>query len=148
MSNVKILSQYIKDLSFEAPQAPQIFFNPIAKPNINLTINIDAKKISDENYEITLKINAEASSEEKKIFICEVEYAGLFQLQKIENEMLEQVLLIYCPNILFPFIRRIIANVTSDGGFAPLMLDLIDFADLYNRRKAVANATPINNTQN
>ena len=148
MSNVKILSQYIKDLSFEVPQAPQVFFSPINKPNIALNINIDAKKISDENYEILLKINAEATQEEKKIFICEVEYGGLFQLQKIENEMLEQVLLIYCPNILFPFIRRVIANVTSDGGFAPLMLDLIDFADLYNRRKNIANATPISNTQN
>jgi len=148
MSNIKIISQYIKDLSFESPNSPQIFLNPQDKPNIALSINIDAKKISDEVFEVSLKVTAEAKIQDEKFFICEITYAGLFSFQKIEGEMLEQVLLIYCPNILFPFLRRIITNVTTDGGLAPLMLDPIDFADLYARRKAATNSEPVSDTKN
>ncbi len=148
MSNIRIISQYIKELNFNLPSAPQIFLKPQDKPNIALSIDIDAKKLSDENFEITLKIAADATTAEGKFFDCKLSYAGLFSLQKIEGEMLEQILLIYCPNLLFPFLRRIITNITSDAGLAPLMLDPIDFADLYNRRKMAANATPISDTKN
>jgi preprotein translocase subunit SecB len=148
MSNVKIISQYIKDLSFELPSAPGIFLNPQDKPDINLSIDIDAKKLSEELFEITLKIGADAKIKNEKLFICEVSYAGLFSLQKIENELLEQILLIYCPNLLFPFLRRIVSNLTSDGGLAPLLLDPIDFAALYSRRKAAADSAPVNDTKN
>ena len=148
MSNIRIISQYIKTLSFDLPSAPQIFLNTQDKPNIALSIDIDAKKLSDENFEITLKIAADATTKEGKFFDCKLSYAGLFSLQKIEGEMLEQILLIYCPNLLFPFLRRIITNITSDAGLAPLMLDPIDFADLYNRRKMAANATPVSDTKN
>lgn len=148
MSNVKIISQYIQHLSFELPAAPQVFLNPQDKPNIALSIDIDAKKISEEIFEVTLKISADATIEDAQFFNCKVAYSGLFSLQKIEGPMLEQILLIYCPNLLFPFLRRIITNLTSDAGLAPLMLDPIDFADLYNRRKAANDATPINDTKN
>ncbi len=148
MSNIKIISQYIKDLSFEVPSAPSVFLEPKDKPNIAIAIDIDAKKISAEVFEITLKISADATSSDEKLFICEITYSGIFALPKLEGEMLEQILLIYCPNLLFPFLRRIIANVTADAGFSSLMLDPIDFADLYARRKAVSNANPINDTKN
>jgi preprotein translocase subunit SecB len=148
MSNIKIISQYIKDLSFELPSAPQAFLTPQDKPDISLSIDIDAKKISDELYEVTLKILADAKIKGEKFFLCEISYAGLFSLQKIEAEMLEQILLIYCPNLLFPFLRRIVSNLTTDGGLAPLMLDPIDFAALYARRKAVSNSEPVSNTKN
>ena len=148
MSNIKIISQYIKDLSFELPAAPQVFLNPQDKPDIALSIDIDAKKIAENLFEVSLKVGADAKIKGEKFFICELEYSGLFSLEKIEGEMLEQILLIYCPNLLFPFLRRIISNTTSDAGLAPLMLDPIDFADLYNRRKAAANADPINDTKN
>jgi preprotein translocase subunit SecB len=148
MSNIKIVSQYIKDLAFELPSAPQVFLNQQDKPNIEISIDIDAKKIAEEVFEVTLKISANATIENDPFFNCRLAYCGLFSLQKLEGEMLEQILLIYCPNLLFPFLRRIITNVTSDAGLSPLMLDPIDFADLYNRRKAAANATPINNTKN
>ena len=153
MSNVKIISQYIKDLSFKIENAPEIFLKATSKPDINLSIDIDAKKISEEketsNYEITLKIAATATKkDEEKFFDCNLEYAGIFSVAKIEGEMLEQVLLIYCPNLLFPFLRRIITNVSTDAGLAPLMLDPIDFALLYNKRKEAANSTPVNDTKN
>jgi len=148
MSNIKVISQYIKDLSFETPTSPELFLSPQEKPDIALSIDIDAKKISAEIYEITLKITANAEAQTKKIFVCEVSYSGLFALQNIENDMIEQILLIYCPNLLFPFIRRIISNLTIDGGFPPLMIDPIDFSDLYSKRKAVVDSKPINNTKN
>ncbi|MBL6664546.1 MAG: protein-export chaperone SecB [Rickettsiales bacterium] len=153
MSNVKIISQYIKDLSFNIKNTPNIFLKPTTKPNIALSIDIDAKKISNEkntsNYEITLKITAKATKDDdEKFFTCNVEYAGIFNIGAIEGDMLEQVLLIYCPNLLFPFVRRIITNISTDAGLAPLMLDPIDFALLYNRRKQATNSQPISDTKN
>ena len=148
MSNIKILTQYIKDLSFEIPGAPQIFLNNQEKPNIGISVDIDAKKIANDAYEISLKIKAEAKIKEENLFICEVAYCGIFALQNIEDEMLEQILLVYCPNLLFPYLRRIVSNMVVDGGFPPLMLDPIDFAALYAKRKEVAAAAPINNTKN
>ena len=148
MSNIKIISQYIRNLSINIPEAPQVFLRVNDKPNINVAIDIDAKKISEENFEIILKISANATSKQDQLFNLELIYAGIFSLQKMEGEMLEQVLLIYCPNLLFPFMRRIISNATADAGFAPLMLDPIDFAALYNRRKAAQNATPISDLKN
>lgn len=147
-TNIKILGQYIKDLSFEVPNSPEIFLNPQDKPNIDLSINIDAKKIADELFEVTLKICADASSNKKRAFLCEVSYSGIFSIQNAEDDTIEQALLIYCPNLLFPFIRRIIANNTIDGGFPPLMLELIDFTDLYNKRRQAVDSAPINNTKN
>jgi preprotein translocase subunit SecB len=148
MSNIKIISQYIKELSFELPSAPQIFLQSQSKPDIAISIDIDAKKIGEENFEVSLKILANATIAKDKFFDCNITYSGLFFLEKIEGEMLEQVLLIYCPNLLFPFLRRIITNLTSDSGLAPLMLDPIDFAELYARRKAASDSTPISDLKN
>ncbi|MFT5703232.1 MAG: preprotein translocase subunit SecB [Rickettsiales bacterium] len=136
MSNLQINSQYIKDLSFEVPNSPEIFLNPTSKPDISLSIDIDATRLSVNAFEVVLKITANATGNEKTIFVCELSYAGVFTLdEKLQDEKeIEQVLLIYCPNILFPFARRIIASSTIDGGFPPLMLEPIDFADLYNKR--------------
>ena len=148
MSNVKIIAQYIKDLSFECPNAPQVFLNSQEKPNIDLSIDINATKISDELFEITLKISADASANNQRTFLCEISYGAVFSVKNVEGEMLEQILLIYCPNLIFPFLRRIIANLTTDSGFPSLMLDPIDFTDLFNRRKLVSESTPINDTKN
>jgi preprotein translocase subunit SecB len=148
MSNIKVLTQYIKDLSFEIPNAPQIFLNNQEKPNIGISVDIDAKKIANDAYEIALKIKADAKVAEETLFICEVAYCGIFALQNIDENMLEQILLVYCPNLLFPYLRRIVSNMVVDGGFPPLMLDPIDFAALYAKRKEVAASAPINNTKN
>lgn len=136
MSNIKVLAQYIKDLSFEVPKGADAFLSAATKPNIELSVDIDVKKISTEIYEVSLKLTANAKTDNENIFLCEVAYCGIFSLQKIEEDMVEQILLIYCPNLLFPFIRRIIANLTIDSGFPPLMIDPIDFTNLYNKRKS------------
>ena len=136
MSNVKINSQYIKDLSFEVPNAPDIFLSPALKPDIELSIDIDAKRLSVNAFEVLLKITANAKADAKVIFICELSYAGVFTLdENIQDQAdIEQILLIYCPNILFPFARKIISSCTIDGGFPPLMLEPINFGDLYQKR--------------
>ncbi|MFT6332363.1 MAG: preprotein translocase subunit SecB [Lentimonas sp.] len=142
MAKIKINSQYVKDLSFEIPNAPEVFLNPTQKPDINIAIDIDAKKLSLNSYEVALKITSKAvdneSGEEKSIFICELSYCGIFTLdEELKDEKeIEQILLIYCPNIIFPFARKIIANCVIDGGFPPLMLEPIDFAAIYQQRAA------------
>ncbi len=141
MSNIQINSQYVKDLSFEVPNAPGIFLTQANKPNINLSIDIDATRLSVNAFEVILKIKADARGEDGKvIFICELSYAGVFTIdEKIQDQReIEQLLLIYCPNILFPFARKIIANCTIDGGFPPLLLEPIDFAALYKKRSQQA----------
>ena len=140
MSNIRINSQYVKDLSFEVPNAPEIFLTPALKPDITLSIDIDAKRLSVNAFEVILKIDAEAKGNDKVIFICELSYAGVFTLdEKIQDQTeVEEILLIYCPNMLFPFARKIIAGCTIDGSFPPLMLEPIDFADLYQKRAAQA----------
>jgi len=149
MANIKVLAQYIKDLSFEVPLASKAFLATNGKPNIALSIDIDATKMDKNIYEITLKITANANADEQKIFICEVAYSGLFALENIEKDMIEQILLVYCPNLLFPYVRKIISGLTSDSNFAPLMIDPIDFADLYAKRKEkIDSATPINDNIN
>jgi preprotein translocase subunit SecB len=128
--------------------APEIFLSKKDKPDINISIDIDAKKIAESTYEISLKIKAIAKSGEQGLFNCQVDYAGIFALGQIEGDVLEQILLIYCPNLLFPFVRRIITNITADAGFSPLMLDPIDFATLYARRKQAEKSEPISDTKN
>jgi len=149
MSNVKIHAQYIKDLSFKISNTPDIFLNPQDKPDVGLSIDIDAKKISEDGlHEIILKISATATQAKAELFKCDLSYAGLFNISKVKEDMIEQILLIYCPNLLFPFLRKIIASTTADAGLSPLMLDPIDFAALYARKKKVENSEPINDTQN
>ncbi len=148
MSNVKIVSQYIKDLSFKVPGAPEIYLNPQDKPDIGLSIDIDAQKIEDSNFEILLKINADAKSNGQELFNLDVTYGGIFAIGEIEGEILEQILLIYCPNMLFPYLRRAISDLVADAGFSPLLLDPIDFALLYSRRKAAEKSSPISDSRN
>jgi len=138
MSNVKINSQYIKDLSFEVPNAPEVFLSPATKPDIALSIDINAIKLADNIFEVILKIKAEAKGGDTVIFINELSYGGVFTIdEQIQDQQeIEQILLIYCPNILFPFARKIIANCTIDGNFPPLMLEPINFSDLYQKRNA------------
>lgn len=152
-TSVKILTQFIKDFSFETPGAPEIFFENLKKPDISISFNLDAVKLSENesgsSFNIILKLDIDSTHEGKKIFICQLEYCGIFLIENLENkQLLEQILLVYCPNLLFPYIRRIISNVTSDAGFNALMLDPIDFATLYTKRKIAQTAEPVSDTKN
>ena len=130
---VQVIGQYIKDLSFENPSAPG---NLTMRPQIELNVDLQARQLQLEHFEVELKLRVSAKSDDKPVFLLEVVYAGLFQLHNIPDEVRQQVLLIEAPHILFPFARRIVADVVRDGGMPPLMIEPIDFAGLY-RAKAM-----------
>ena len=139
-SALMINGQYTKDLSFEAPNTPQIFASlQNEPPQIQVDIDVQAENKQADLFEVVLKIRAEARAKEQLVYLLELEYAGVFTLN-VPPEHLGAVLLIECPMILFPFMRRIVADVTGDGGFAPLMLSPIDFAQLYQQRVQQAQA--------
>ena len=131
--HVQVVGQYIKDLSFENPGAPNALS---VRPQIELNVDLQARQVEREHYEVELKLRVSAKSEEKPLFLLELVYAGLFQLHNIPDEVRQQVLLIEAPHILFPFARRIVADVVRDGGMPPLMIEPIDFVALYRAKAA------------
>lgn len=137
-----IKGQYIKDLSFENPYAPQSLMAQNAKPAIEVNVDIKAQRLQDDVYEMTLHIATRATADARSLFLVDLSYAGIFQLTNIPAENIEQVLLIDCPFLLFPFARRVIADVTRDGGFPPLMMEPIDFAALYQQGRSQQQQQP------
>ena len=125
-----LISQYIKDLSFENPNAPAIYQN-VAAPTIDVQFNIGTAQVGDEVHEVVLKIDVKAEAEGQTAFIVDLTYAGLFGLRNIPDEHVQPFLLGEAPRLLFPFARRVLADCVRDGGFAPLLLEPIDFAQLY-----------------
>jgi len=125
---IRVLNQYIKDLSFENPGA-----SVSEQPNIELSIDVSANPRQPEEgiIEVVLNLKARAGTTETTLFILELDYAGMFQISNVEDGLFEQIVLIECPRILFPFARRIIADISSEGGFPPLRIDPVDFAALY-----------------
>ena len=141
-----ILGQYIKDLSFENPNAPQSLQQLAnTKPKIDVNVNVNAQKLGEDTYEVALSLSASAQHEEKPAFVVELVYAGLFGLKNVPEDQLQPFLLVMAPQLLFPFARRVIADATRDGGFPPLLLDPLDFAGLYRQQvqqqQAQANTT-------
>ncbi len=135
---ISINAQYVKDLSFESPKSPASLTNKAERPNIDIGIDVLANKVGEDIYEVSLVLNAKAKKEEDVIFLAELTYAGVFTVRNIDTAQLEPALLVFCPTMLFPFARRVMADITRDGGFPPLMLDPIDFNHLY-QQKALAN---------
>jgi preprotein translocase subunit SecB len=137
---MKILGQYLKDLSFENPHAPQSLNTPAVQPEISISVNVNARTLSATDYEVELHLEAKASHEQKVVFAADLLYAGVFRLENIPQEALHPVVLIECPRMLFPFARQVLADATRNGGFPPLMLDPIDFAGMYQKRLAQGQA--------
>ena len=133
---IRILAQYIRDLSFENPRAPESLRAGGSQPQIELSVELNAAVRDGELYEVELKLGAGAKRDGEAVFQIELIYAGLFQIVGVEADELEQVLLIEAPRYLFPFARRLIADLSAEGGFPPLMLEPIDFAAIYMARKA------------
>ena len=131
---MSVLTQYVKDLSFENPSAPQSLAP--GKPAPKVAIRVDVRTVSTDQgpYEVTLSVHAEAKSDDTVVFLIELAYAGLFSLPNVPAEHHRPILLIEAPRLLFPLVRSIIADVTREGGYPPLMLNPIDFADLYRRQ--------------
>ncbi len=137
---VRVLAQYVKDLSFENPDAPMSLRAGQDAPKIDLGIDVQARRMDDGAFEVTLNIEAKAMRGETVGFITEMSYAGLFALVNIPADKIEPVLLIECPRMIFPFARRTLADVTRDGGFPPLYIDPIDFAQLFDQQIAQRQA--------
>ncbi len=133
---MRILGQYLKDLSFENPNAPQSLAPQKNQPDINVSVNVNARNLAPTDFEVELMLDANASAEGKVIFAAEIKYAGVFRLENFPQNMLHPAVLIECPRMLFPFARQILADASRNGGFPPLMLDPIDFAAMYQKRMA------------
>lgn len=138
---VGIIAQYVKDLSFENPNAPRSLQTGV-QPQIELNINVNARRAGDDVYEVELKVEAKAKTDEFTAFVVELVYGGLFGLRNVPEEALEPFLLVEAPRLIFPFARRIVADATRDGGFPPLMLEPIDFGALYMAQRAQAGDMP------
>ncbi|KPF70861.1 preprotein translocase subunit SecB [alpha proteobacterium AAP81b] len=140
LPQVSVLSQYVKDLSFENPNAPQsLQWNEA--PRIDVNVGVNARRGGDDVFEVELKITARAEVNEQTAFVIDLLYGALFGLANVPEEALEPFLIIEAPRIIFPFARRIVADAVRDGGFPPLMLDPIDFAALYMAQQQAGGAT-------
>jgi preprotein translocase subunit SecB len=134
-----IISQYVKDLSFENPNAPAVY-QWQGQPQIDVNFNIGAQKVSDDIHEVALRIEISARAQDKTAFQIDLLYAGLVAMRNIPAEQVQPVLLAEVPRILFPFARRTIADAVADGGFPPLLLEPFDFGSLYMQQAAQAQA--------
>ena len=139
LPGIRILAQFVRDFSFENPRAPEALRPGAAQPQIDMGVEMNARGREDGLFEVELKLSARATREDGPLFVVELLYGGIFQITGVAQEDMEPVLLIECPRYLFPFARRIIAEVTSEGGFPPFLLDPIDFAGVYAARKAQAD---------
>lgn len=135
---MNVLAQFVRDMSFENILAQKGVQGDV-QPDVQLQVNLDAKKRSqDHQYEVILKIHVTSRAKESgdTLFVLELEYAGVFHVENVADEQLHPFLLIECPRMLFPFVRRIVSDVTRDGGFPPLNLETIDFLQLYRTELA------------
>lgn len=132
--------QYIKDVSFENPRAPQSLLGLKEPPSIDVNLNLTAQRLQEELFELTIKVTVRAQYERSTLFLVDLDYAGLFEITGAVENQHEPLMLVDCAFLLFPFARRVVADLTRDGGFPPLQLDPVDFAALYrNNRQQVAS---------
>ncbi|WP_295814219.1 protein-export chaperone SecB [uncultured Nitratireductor sp.] len=137
---LNVLTQYVKDLSFESPGAPQSLRGRSESPAININVNVNANPLGETDYDVVLTLNAKAEAEGKVLFNVELVYGGVFRVAGFPQEHMLPVLFIECPRLLFPFARQVIADATRAGGFPPLMIDPIDFARMFQQRVAEEQA--------
>ena len=137
---LNIIGQYIKDMSFENPKAPQSLLGGSGQPKFNIAISVGVNKQSDDVYAIELTINAKAERDSGVMFNMELIYGGLFRIKNWPEAQLGLVLMIECPRILFPFARQVLASVTQAGGFPPLLMDPVDFSAIYRQNLAAMQA--------
>lgn len=132
---IRVIAQYIKDLSFENPNVRKLLESQGEPPNLRVEVNVNASKIAEKVFESAIQFKAEATNNLGTIYDLELAYAGMFEISGMPEPSLEPFLLINCPALLFPFARRLVADLTREGGFPPLLLDPIDFASLFVKRQ-------------
>jgi preprotein translocase subunit SecB len=130
--------QYLKDLSFESPRAPQVFVTQGPQSQVGVNVRVDGRAVGENTYEITLHLEVGATAGDDQVFLLEMDYAGIFTVGAVPPQVLGPLMMIEAPRMLFPFARQIISNVVASGGFPPLLINPIDFADLYRRQLAAA----------
>ena len=131
----RVVAQFIKDLSFEVPDIDRVVAGPADEPNLKLEVNVNARHLDGARFESAIELTARATDKSGVIYNLEAVYAGLFEVQRMPKEALEPFLLVNCPALVFPFLRRLVADLTRESGFPPLMIDPIDFGQLYMQRK-------------
>lgn len=134
-AEVSLNIQYIKSLSFENFKAPEIYTYGDIKPKIDISIDLNATRLREELFESEIVINVNATHQGDDIFSLKLVYDGIFAIKNVESTLIQENLFIDCPTILFPFVRQIVANTTRDANFPPIMLNVVDFEELYNSRK-------------
>ncbi|MBM3502615.1 MAG: protein-export chaperone SecB [Alphaproteobacteria bacterium] len=138
---IGIVAQYLKDLSFESPNAPQSLASNQPSPQIEVNLDVQAKPLGGSRFEVALRITATAKREANTVFVAEVVHGGVFDVGGLPKEQWQAACLMECPRFIFPYARHVLANLTRDGGFPPLMLDPIDFAAMYRQQAAAAAPT-------
>ena len=134
--SLSAITQYIRDLSFENPNAPDSFAPRQESPNIGISVNVNAKQRTNGEFEVELTLEGKATEGEALMFRFELVYGGVFRAQNIPADALQGVIMVECPRLLFPFARQIIADSVKNGGFPPLYIDPIDFVSLYRQKLA------------
>ena len=137
---VKVLGQYIKDLSFENPGAPQSLQNQGGQPKLDASITVGVRVVSGTIHEVTLNVENKLALPNQVLFQLQLAYAGAFLVENVPDDVKHQILHIQCPTLLFPFARRLVSDLTRDGGFPTLLLDPVDFGQLYMQELAKQNA--------
>jgi preprotein translocase subunit SecB len=140
---IRVLTQFIRDLSFENPRAPESLRPTGTQPNIDIAVELSARPRPDTLFEVDLKFTANATANSLPVFQIELLYGGLFQISGVPDDQVEPLLLIECPRLMFPFLRKVVAELTMEGGFPPFVLDPIDFAALYAQRRMEAGGGPL-----
>jgi preprotein translocase subunit SecB len=138
-----INAQYVKDLSFENPRAPQSLLQPTAQPEVSINVDVKARNLGPEVYEVVLTVNINARARNEPVFLVELAYAAVVTVKNSAESLLPTMILVETPRLIFPFARAIIANATRDGGFPPLMLNPIDFAELLRRQPPSTDETGV-----
>ncbi len=133
---LNVLAQYIKDFSFENPNAPRSLAPAQQQPSINIQINVNAKPLADADVEVELSLEGKAEVAGTILFSFDLVFAGVFRIQNVAQQDLHPIVMIECPRLLFPFAREIIAAAVRNGGFPPLLIDPVDFVGLYRRKMA------------
>jgi len=131
---LNVVAQYIKDLSFENPNAPRSLMADGQQPQIGIQIKVDAAPLSETDVEVQLKLEGKAEAGGNLMFAFDLTYGGVFRIRNVPQDSMNALVLIECPRLLFPFAREIIANTVRNGGFPPLLLDPVDFVGLYRQR--------------
>ena len=135
-ARLQMLTQYVRDLSFENIAVQKGLTAADGKPDVKVQINLDVQQRPGDRYEVALKVNVDSKVGDAQIFLLELDYAGLFLIQNIPQDQLHALLMIECPRLVFPYVRRVVGDVTRDGGYPPLNLDQIDFLALYRQEMA------------